>query len=86
MGYRNGVGGGLRGMSKFAQIVKFSTLEGPWSLFLQTGHFFNSFELCGGRIVPLNWPERAPSRIYIIRISFVSKFVFVPLAAQLGGV
>ena len=46
--------------------------------------FFNSFELCGGRIVPLNWPERAPSRIYIIRISFVSKFVFVPLAAQLG--
>ena len=36
----NGVGGGLRGCLKFAQIVKFSTLEGPWSLFLQTGHFF----------------------------------------------
>ena len=30
--------------------------------------------------MPLNWPERAPSRIYIIRISLVAKFVFVPLA------
>ena len=81
--YRNGGGGGLRGFLKVAQIVKFSTLEGPWSLFLQTGHFFLtvlSCVDCGGLIVPLNWPERAPSRIYIIRISLVAKFVFVPLA------
>ena len=38
--------GGLRGCLKFAQIVKFSTLEGPWSLFLQTGHFFLTVLSC----------------------------------------
>ena len=30
VGYRNGWGGGLRVCLKFAQIVKFSTMEGPW--------------------------------------------------------
>ena len=39
--YRNEVGGCLRGCLKLAQIVKFSTLEGPWSLFQQT--FFKQF-------------------------------------------
>ena len=28
--------------------------------FCKHNTFFNSFELCGGRIEPLDWPERAP--------------------------
>ena len=33
-------------------------VHGPY--FCTPDTFFNSFELCGGRIEPLNWPERAP--------------------------
>ena len=48
--------------------------------------FSNSFVLSEGNKEHIKRPWRNPFRIYINCISLVSKFVFVPLAAQLGWV
>ena len=54
-------GGGVWGdVWNLLKLWNFQHWKVHGAYFCKPDTFFNSFELCGGRIEPLNWPERAP--------------------------
>ena len=60
VGYRNGGRGVWGDVWNLLKLWNFQHWKVHGAYFCKPDTFFNSFELCGGRIEPLNWPERAP--------------------------